>query len=241
MIDRSSRLLAVMIVHWALTRLVWGQAVDASGSAVEPEGRAGLADLPDLLRAIEGRPPLGQAGTGDSAVAVTPGQLLAEALRYRDRQVVLRGQVVRAFHQAGVGDFPPLSELWVSTGDGQLFCVVMPRVAVRDGSARFTGRFLGIRSYRSAQGWREAPLIAGPGPPRWEAPGPSRPGGRAPTVWTPASWVAVLAITVALGAGVAWIKRRSGTEKSGILDAPGWDAAIEFQTPEPNGHQKPGP
>lgn len=89
---------------------------------------------------------------------------------HRGQHVRLSGRFARQFRQPSTGEFPALSELWLSTPAGNLFCVVFPTprdpVAPSGETLEFEGTFLRLVRYSSGDVPRLAPLVVGPKPPR---------------------------------------------------------------------------
>lgn len=121
----------------------------------------GLADLPAYKKALEDR------GGGPSE-PVGFRDLWSHPERYRGRRVRVEGRVVRRFHQAAVGAFPPLSETWIVNHEGDPICLVCPMPEDRERSeigpgktVRFVGIFLRQVRYSGGDSARLAPLIIG--------------------------------------------------------------------------------
>jgi hypothetical protein len=135
--------------------------------------RLGLADLAAYRAALSGKATAEAGKAGDS---VSPGPVSFRDLwdhpdTWSGRRVSIRGRLVRAFRQQAFGDFPPLVEAWLSTPQGDLFCVVHPQPGPEQSAAqignqvRFTGTFLKKIRYAAADTTRLAPLIVGDRPP----------------------------------------------------------------------------
>ncbi|HEU5118336.1 MAG TPA: hypothetical protein VFT74_17090, partial [Isosphaeraceae bacterium] len=117
--------------------------------------------LPAFRRALE-----------PSNVPARPVQFLdlwEQADRHRGEVVRISGRFARRFHQPAHDGFPALTELWLSTPPGNLFCLVFPtpdaEVKPSNETLEFQGTFLRLLRYSSGDGPRLAPLIVGPNPP----------------------------------------------------------------------------
>ncbi len=121
-----------MNLRWAVILLVLICPVspdDCRGSEREPFSgvRGEPLDLEDLAAyrlALE--PPDDPGSIAETPVAVRFRDLWDEPESYRGRMVTLEGRLVRRFRQNDLGTFPPLSELWLQTEEGNLFCAVYP-------------------------------------------------------------------------------------------------------------------
>ena len=78
-------------------------------------------------RPSRGRRPIDGPRAADPPRPVTFRDLWDHPDDWRGRRVTVRGTVARVFRQGAVGSFPPLVEAWLSTPEGDLFCVVFPR------------------------------------------------------------------------------------------------------------------
>ena len=87
----------------------------------------GLADLPAEHAALAGKATIDGPRAADPPRPVTFRDLWDHPDDWRGRRVTVRGTVARVFRQGAVGSFPPLVEGWLSTPEGDLFCVVFPR------------------------------------------------------------------------------------------------------------------
>lgn len=122
-----------------------------------------LADLEAYREAL--------AEPAGPAEAPTPfRQLWDRADQLRGHRVTVEGRLVRRFQQGAVGQFPPLTEGWLSLPSGDLICLVYPvptdSDALRLGSTvRFTGRYVKRLRYAGGDVDRVAPLIVGGGRP----------------------------------------------------------------------------
>ncbi len=125
-------------------------------------GSLSSADLPAFRRALE--------PSKETAEPVDFLDLWEHPDRHRDRVVRLSGRYARRFHQPAHGGFPALTELWLSTPPGNLFCLVYPtqdtELKPSNETLEFEGTFLRLLRYSSGDGPRLAPLIVGPDPPR---------------------------------------------------------------------------
>lgn len=142
----------------ALALMLARQAVD--------DQPLGLAELEAYHAALE-------AGPSGEAVAATFRDLWDRPDAFRGRRVRVEGTIARRFRQGPVGDFPPLTELWVATPDRNLICLVHPdpgeappaKAPAEGSKVRFEGTFLKRVRYRGGDVDRLAPLVVGPGPP----------------------------------------------------------------------------
>jgi hypothetical protein len=135
--------------------------------------RLGLADLAAYRAALSGK---ATADAGEAGASVAPSRVSFRDLwdhpdTWSGRRVSIRGRLVRAFRQQAFGEFPPLVEAWLSTPQGDLFCVVHPQPGPEQSDpqignqVRFTGTFLKMIRYAAADTIRLAPLIVGDRPP----------------------------------------------------------------------------
>src|SRR5262249_34499652 len=126
--------------------------------------------------------------------ALPPGEVIPVGFRdlwdratsYRGRAVRVEGRVGRRFRQPAVGRFPPLTELWLTSPQGDpidlAFATPGPgRDSAEPGDrVRFEGTFLRLVRYAGADGTRLAPLIVGPRPPTRLERGPRATGSAWP-------------------------------------------------------------
>ena len=166
--------------------------------------------------------------------ATSFGDLWNDPEGYRGRRVTVEGRAARRFRQGAIGEYPPLVELWLASGQGDPTCVVYPEPIGGDPTplgalVRFDGTFLRRLRYQGADEPRLAPLVVGPLPP--EVVRPPRGGS-----WRPIGpfqrfdgwliWSILLALIASTVARYVLLRprsrRRSRAER----------AAIEGPTPE---------
>jgi hypothetical protein len=156
------------------------------------------ADLAEYLRAL--------APSDRAAEPVAFLDLWEHPEVHRGRRVRVSGRFARQFQQPASGRFPALTELWLSTPAGNLFCVVFPsgegEVRPTGATLRFEGTFLRRIRYAGGDVARLAPLIVGAGPPRVV----EEREAEAPTTWP--YWVGAGLIAAAVGFGLALLHMR---------------------------------
>jgi len=123
-----------------------------------------IADLAAYQAAIVAGP------TPTATTPVTFRDLWDHPQTHQGTLVRVDGRVARLFRQPAVGQFPPLTEAWITSPLGEPTCLVFPSGAGRSTPAlgaqvRFAGTFLRLISYPGGDTKRVAPLIVGPGPP----------------------------------------------------------------------------
>ena len=165
-------------------------------SSVADDAPLSLADLEAYREALETKP-------APTVPSVRFRDLWDRPEVYLGKPVGVEGRVARVFHQARVGEFPPLAEAWIVSDVGDPFCVVFPsaRGEPAVGSrARFVGTFLKKIRYRGADADRVAPLVVGP-----DAPAPETLGGSIPEVpsWSTADWLMGLAAAAVVSMALA--------------------------------------
>lgn len=154
--------------------------VPSSRASAQDDAPLTIADLDSYRSAL--RPP--EPGAPDPE-PVGFGDLWGRADDFLGRRVAVEGRAARRFRQPGVGEYPPLVELWLADRLGNPFCVVYPDPEGGDptplgGTVRFSGTYQKRLEYQASDEPRLAPLIVGPGPPEVlnaPAKGPWRPVG----------------------------------------------------------------
>jgi hypothetical protein len=161
----------------------------------ESSHQLSLADLAGYGAALSGKPTAERAKATDPPVQVNFNELWNRPDAFQGRRVVVQGRVVRTFRQGPIGSFPPLAEVWITSRDGNPFCVVFPQPGLLDAThaesgdtkltpkekptsghrgdempgpgsmVQFTGTFLKMVRYAGADTARLAPLIVGDRPP----------------------------------------------------------------------------
>jgi hypothetical protein len=155
-----------------------------STPAIAEDTPLSLADLEAYRLALK-------AGTDPTAPLVRFRDLWDRPEAYVGRPVRVEGQVARIFRQPRIGEFPPLTEAWITSKAGDPFCLVYPMTEGPPkpevgASVRFGGTYLKRLRYQGGDVARVAPLIVGP-----EAPSVTVPPGtpfEGPS-WSTADWV----------------------------------------------------
>jgi len=152
--------LVLVLIHGG-----WSTRAQAGGDDLE--SRLGLADLAAYRAALSGKATADNAHAADPARPVTFRDLWDHPETWRGRRVQVQGRVARIFRQDAVGSFPPLVEAWLSTPEGDLFCVDFPtgRVPEPGQQVSFSGTFLRAIRYAGNDQPRLAPWIVGDRPP----------------------------------------------------------------------------
>ncbi len=172
----------------------------------QTDPRLNLADLPEYREALT-------ASREGNAVDVTFRDLWEHPESYEGRLVRVRGQVVRRYRQDALGAFPPLTELWITSPDGNLTCLAFPTPPVaaknRDqpgARVAFTGTFLRLIRYPGSDTDRLAPLIVGSRGPTVRTEAPAPPTAKRKAAW---DWIVggVLAAFVAAILALQHLKR----------------------------------
>lgn len=155
-----SWLLALLLIHGG-----WSSRAQSGGDDLE--SRLGLADLAAYRAALSGKATADNAHAADLARPVTFRDLWHHPETWRGRRVQVQGRVARIFRQDAVGSFPPLVEAWLSTPEGDLFCVDFPTGGVPEPGQQvtFSGTFLRAIRYAGNDQPRLAPWIVGDRPP----------------------------------------------------------------------------
>jgi hypothetical protein len=153
-------------------------------AAIAEDSPLSLVDLEAYRLALGGK-------TDPTAPLVRFRDLWDRPEAYVGRPVRVEGRVARVFRQARIGEFPPLTEAWVTSKAGDPFCLVFPMAEGQPApsvgsSVRFGGTFLKRLRYQSGDVARIAPLIVGPeAPSTITSPGAAFDG----MSWSTADWV----------------------------------------------------
>jgi hypothetical protein len=204
--------------------------------AGNPHEQLSLADLAAYRTALAGTATADDARASRSSPPRRVGfrELWDHAPDWRGRRVRVQGRVARIFRQGPVGSFAPLAEVWLTSPQGDPFCVVFPpgqtqqtraqsrvRIPQPGQEVTFSGTFLKQIRYAAGDGDRLAPLIVGDQPPAASASvetpptqGLSPVGSALRTLpsfesWSPATWA--LGLTLACAAAVVLAWRHVGT------------------------------
>jgi hypothetical protein len=158
--------LSVLLALVLVSSIAVAQAGEGSDDL---ETQIGLADLAAYHSALKGSATAHDARSSEPPRPVSFRELWDHAKEWQGRRVVVTGRVARIFRQGAVGDFPPLTQLWISTPRGDVLCLVFP-VAENEAKTRslepgerikFTGTFLKTIRYPASDQARLAPLVVG--------------------------------------------------------------------------------
>ena len=183
----ASRAMVVVVVAFLFAVTLCSWLAPASGQTGNSDDRLGLADLPAEHAALSGKATIDGPEAHAPPQTVTFRDLWNHPETWRGRRVHVQGTIARVFRQGAVGSFPPLSEAWLSTPEGDLLCVVFPQEDRRGQKTHshagpagkthdepapepgrrvtFTGTFLKTIRYPADDLARLAPLIVGDRPP----------------------------------------------------------------------------
>jgi hypothetical protein len=172
----------------ALVLVIQGPLMAQSSTAIAPSGLE-LGDLKAYRAALS-----------DQTIAtaqVTPiRRLFDQSSDLIGQRVSIEGRVTRRFSQPAVGEFPPLTESWISSPGGNVACIVHPALeqdaTIRLGSfVHFTGIYLKRLQYQGSDQSRFAPMIVGGAPPilRQRSPSPSDQSDQLGRLWGRTDWI----------------------------------------------------
>jgi len=158
-------------LRWALPTLPLTLLCWTPLALAEADGPLTIADLPAYRAALDHKT------AQEPATRVSFRDLWERPDEFRGRRVAVSGRVVLVFHKGRVGQFPPLTEVWIFTEASDPFCLICPesidKLATKPGGfVEFEGTSLRRVRYQSGDVDRLAPLIVGAQPPRIHQPAP---------------------------------------------------------------------